>query len=187
MTKITKFNRDDRKQIESWDKYRVTPYDEQYQEILDVLEAGSIKEYIDRVLKSQSKIHKRERFAYVLRNDENKIVAFMFFYLHRLENGGHDMFIQSIVTHPKYRRQGYAKELLGTIFANPYQYIGERPNDVGGFVFPWNIESLRLFDNFANFEEKPYMHKFYLIIADYNTVERNARQLYKNDNITKTN
>ena len=35
MTKITKFNRDDRKQIEGWDKYRVSPYDEQYQEILD--------------------------------------------------------------------------------------------------------------------------------------------------------
>ena len=183
MQKITKMNSDDRRQIEGWDRYHHTDYESQYQEILSALETCSIKEYIARVIKSQSNVHKRERFAYVLRNDENKIVAFVFFYLHRIDKGGHDMFIQSIVTHPKYRRQGHAKELLGTIFANPYEYIGERPHDVGGLVFRWNIESLKLFDNFAKFDEKPYLHNMYLLLKDYNTVERNARELYKNDNI----
>ena len=34
MAKITKLNYDDRKQIEGWDKYRVSNYAQQYQESL---------------------------------------------------------------------------------------------------------------------------------------------------------
>ena len=69
--------------------------------------------------------------------------------------------------------------MLATIFANPQKYIGEIPVDIAGFVFPWNIDSLRFFDKFADFERRLYRRKFYLIISDYKTVEQNSKRLLK--------
>ena len=180
MSQIKKFNSEYRKKLEKWDKFHHTNYEPEYQEILRALEADSIKGYIDRILKFQSEYKSNEVFSYVLTNDKNKIVAFTFFYLINRPDGKYDMFIQSIAVNPKYRKKGYATELLATIFSNPEKYIGQIPIDVAGFVFPWNIAGLTFFDKFANFERRMYRRKFYLIISDYKTVEQNSKSLLTN-------
>lgn len=181
MNKIVKLDENLSKSIEQWDKYSGSKYNYEYNHILDALEAESIEKYLTRVKLSQSDLKDNERFSYVLINSENKILAFTFFYLQSRPDECYDMFIQSIVTNPKYMKQGYATELLATIFANPEKYIGTNPIDVGGFVFPWNKRSFAFFDRFAKFEKCFYKRKFYLIISDFKTIEQNSKQLLNID------
>jgi N-acetylglutamate synthase-like GNAT family acetyltransferase len=182
MLEITKFDDAARKEIEGWDKYNHSDYGNEYVDMVDALDADSVKEYIDRVLQTQSKYPPEEVFSYVLKNEKNKIVAFSFFYLYARSDEKYDMFIQSIAVHPKCRRKGYGQELLGRIFANPEKYIGEKPVDVAGLVFPWNTTSLKFFNQFAEFEKRRYQRTFYLIISDYEAIENNIKH-YKEDGL----
>ena len=173
MLKLDKVTRLNRAQIKMWDRYRGSKYDYEYHTILQALETESMSAYLDRIEMSQSRLHSDKVFSYVLTNSFGIVVGFTYFYVMKLKDGKYDMFIQSIAVHPKYRNRGYAKKILSEIFMNSDKYIGKELNDVGAFVFPWNGDSLKLFDHFAEFERKWYRGKFYLIIADYQSIKQN--------------
>ena len=173
---VDKMNRVDLNEISEWYKYKHSERDLEYRDILRYLEAYSVSEYLQRIIKNRKENYEQDkRFAYVLR-DKSEIVAFTFFALNECKNDKWDLFIQSIVVNPKYRGEGYGKMLLSEIFANPAEYIGYLPDNVVALISPTNRASLKLFDSFAPFKKQWYQCKFYFIEAEYIKVYKKAKQ-----------
>lgn len=182
---IEKLTASAREEIEKWDEtFRRNMYNwdnppknyMEYGEILEYLDVASLKNYFERVTKNRIPYDEKDKFAYVVRSEDGEIAAFTLFVLHKREEVNRDMFVQSIVTNPKYRHMGYAKYLLGTIFANPIEHMGLKPIDVAGLVDVCNKKSLGLFDKFGEFEKRRYGKYMYCILKDYKTIEQNLNQ-----------
>lgn len=183
--RIEKLTDSAQKEIEMWDEqFKVTVENRgnppknraEYGEILDYLDVYSMKNYFDRVTRNRIPYDDENKFAYVVRAKNGEVAAFIFFVLKIRDDKGKDMFIQSIVTNPKYRNKGYAKHLIETIFSNPIEYIGTKPVDVGALVDKWNIKSLNLFDTFGEFEKHKYSRYTLFIVKDYQSIEEHIAQ-----------
>jgi len=187
--RIEKLTSSVQQEIEMWDEqFKVTAENRnkppkhrvEYGEILDYLDVYSMKNYFDRVTRNRMPYDDENKFAYVVRARNGEVAAFTLFVLKIRTDVGKDMFIQSIVTNPKYRHKGYAKYLLETIFSNPMEYIGTKPIDVGALVDKWNDKSLNLFDKFGEFEKHKYGRYTFFIIKDYKSIEQTL-----SENLTK--
>lgn len=185
--RIEKLTSSARKEIEMWDEtFRRNIYNwdnppkyyVEYGEILDYLDVADMKKYFERVTTNRIPYDEKDKFAYVLRNEDGEILAFTLFVLHKCEEVNRDMFVQSIVTNPKYRHEGYARYLLETILANPVEYMGLKPIDVGALVDRCNKKSLGLFDTFGKFERHPYGRGIFFILKDYKTIEQNLNESF---------
>ncbi len=180
---IDKMNSADLNEISAWDKYKHSEHDLEYRDILRYLEASSVQEYLQRIIKARKEDYApNKRFAYVLK-DENEILAFTFFALNECKNNKLDLFIQSIVVNPEYRGEGYGKMLLSKIFSNPAEYIGYLPDNVVALISPTNRASLKLFDSFTPFKKQWHQYKFYFIEAKFIHAHKASKKYLEDDQL----
>ena len=167
--KINIMTQEDKEQILAWDDSLFSVYNANYSEMLDYLYAKSLRDYFDRIEERTSgRIAEENRFSFVLKNFEGRIVSFMLCYLMKRDDEKKDLFIQSIATHPHFRKQGYAETLLKETLLNLTEYTNEvTPIDVGCFVDKKNEKSFSLFSK-LNFEFMRYNNQLSRVLKDYN-------------------
>lgn len=92
--------------------------------------------------------------AYVMKNEENKIVLFSIINFRDLLSHHNPAIIESIVVHPQYQNKGYATKFLTELFGDQNRFFGWKPNEFITSFSRENKAAKKLFAKFGfNFKE----------------------------------
>ena len=87
--------------------------------------------------------------AYVMRDNEGKIVLFSIFNFRDLISHHNPVFIDTLVVHPEEQNKGYAKKFLTAVFENQEKFFGWKPDEFFTSFAPDNIAAKKLFSRFG--------------------------------------
>lgn len=88
------------------------------------------------------------KLAYVAKNEDNKIVAWILLQAFELDSKEPEMFFQYIVIHPEFQHKGIGTEIAKQVFLTPENFIGVKPKHIFSYIHKENYNSQKLFQGF---------------------------------------
>ncbi len=141
----------DKPQIAKWDELRGAP---EYEDIKKFILEDDLIRGLAEVIETNYEIipigEDEIKKAVVAKTSEGEVLGFMIYQVFDIKTKKPSMFLQYIVVNPKYKSQGYGKEIFSKFFSSPRKHTGGvSPRDVFAYVDRNNFQSQKLFLDFG--------------------------------------
>ena len=181
LLRVQKLNKVSQLMISRWDKeYKDS---ENYADILNYVCAGGVASLLKEMTNIRFLHNDEVEYVYTLNGILGNVYAFSCMMMsedYEVDNG-RELYVQSIVVHPKYQGKGYGYKMLSTILSNPEKYLGEAPTNVRALIDKKNEHSFRLFNKLAEPIKTESVLCAKLITMDYDAISDNLSKEHEKE------